>query len=142
MTPSGAPPRPAIPRSAWYAIAILTLANVSSFVDRQILTLLVGPIRRDLGITDTGMSLLLGLSFALFYSILGFPIARMADQHSRKGIIAAGIAIWSVMTGFGGLARTYWQLFLSRIGVGVGEATLNPPAHSLIADSVPKERLG
>jgi MFS family permease len=133
---------PRIPPSAWYAIAILTLANVSSFVDRQIMTLLVGPIRRDLGISDTGMSLLLGFSFALFYSILGFPIARLADQRSRKGIIAAGVALWSVMTSFGGVARTYGQLFLSRIGVGVGEATLNPPAHSLIADSVPKERLG
>jgi MFS family permease len=143
VTPSAPPPlRPGIPASAWYAIAVLTLANVSSFVDRQILTLLVGPIRRDLGISDTGMSLLLGFSFALFYSILGFPIARLADQRSRKGIIAVGVALWSVMTAFGGLARTYGQLFLSRIGVGVGEATLNPPAHSLIADAVPRERLG
>lgn len=144
MSQSTPPPplRPQVPASAWYAIAILTLANVSSFVDRQILTLLVGPIRRDLGISDTGMSLLLGFSFALFYSILGFPIARLADQRSRKGIIAVGVALWSVMTAFGGLARTYGQLFLSRVGVGVGEATLNPPAHSLIADSVPKERLG
>lgn len=143
MTPPLPPHEPArIPPSAWYAIAILTIANVSSFVDRQILTLLVGPIRRDLGISDTGMSLLLGFSFALFYSLLGFPIARLADQRSRKGIIAIGIALWSVMTAFGGLARTYWHLFLSRVGVGIGEAALNPPAHSLIADSVPRERLG
>jgi MFS family permease len=134
--------RPPVPRVAWYAIGVLTLANISSFVDRQILTLLVGPIRRDLGISDTGMSLLLGLSFAVFYSVLGFPIARLADRASRKRIIAAGVAIWSVMTAFGGLARGYGELFLSRIGVGVGEATLNPPAHSLIADSVPRERLG
>lgn len=136
------PSRPPVPRLAWYAIAVLTLANISSFVDRQILTLLVGPIRRDLGISDTGMSLLLGLSFALFYSVLGFPIARLADRASRKRIIAVGVALWSVMTAFGGVARGYWELFLSRIGVGVGEATLNPPAHSLIADSVPRERLG
>ena len=140
--PSLPPSRPTVPAVAWYAIAILTLANISSFVDRQILTLLVGPIRRDLGISDTGMSLLLGLSFAVFYSILGFPIARLADRASRKRIIAVGVALWSVMTAFAGFARGYWDLFLSRIGVGVGEATLNPPAHSLIADSVPRERLG
>lgn len=135
------PRRPVIPSSAWYAIAILTLANVSSFVDRQILTLLVGPIRRDLGVSDTGMSLLLGLSFALFFSVLGFPIARLADRRNRRTVIAVGVALWSVMTAMGGFARTYAQLFLSRIGVGVGEAALNPPAHSLIADAVPRERL-
>lgn len=135
------PSRPLIPSSAWYAIAVLTLANVSSFVDRQILTLLVGPIRRDLGISDTGISLLLGLSFALFFSVLGFPIARLADRRPRRTIIATGVALWSVMTALGGFARTYTQLFLSRIGVGVGEAALNPPAHSLIADAVPRERL-
>jgi len=137
---SSAPPP--IPAYAWYAIFILTLANVSSFVDRQILTLLVGPIRRDLGINDTEMSLLLGLSFAIFYAILGFPIARLADRKSRKTIIAVGVTLWSITTTLGGLARNFGQLFLSRIGVGVGEAALNPPAHSLIADSVPRERLG
>ncbi len=88
-------------RYAWYAVAILTLANVSSFVDRQILTLLVDPIRRDLAISDTEMSLLLGLSFALFYTVLGFPIARLADRRSRRGIIAVGI----VVVGFGGVGH-------------------------------------
>jgi MFS family permease len=139
LRPSAPPP---IPAYAWYAIFVLTLANVSSFVDRQILTLLVGPIRRDLGINDTEMSLLLGLSFAIFYAILGFPIARLADRKSRKTIIGVGVALWSITTTLGGLARNFGQLFLSRIGVGVGEAALNPPAHSLIADSVPRERLG
>lgn len=114
---------------------------MSSFVDRQVLTLLVGPIRRDLGISDTGISLLLGFSFALFFSVLGFPIARLADRRSRRVIIATGVALWSVMTAFGGLARNYWQLFVSRLGVGIGEAALNPPAHALIADAVPRERL-
>jgi MFS family permease len=133
---------PPIPAYAWYAIAVLTLANVSSFLDRQILTLLVGPIRRDLHISDTEMSLLLGLSFAIFYALLGFPIARLADQKSRKWIVAIGAALWSVTTTLAGLAKNFGHLFLARIGVGVGEATLNPPAHSLIADSVPRERLG
>lgn len=134
-------PAPGVPRAAWYAILILTLANVSSFVDRQILTLLVGPIRRDLDISDTQMSYLLGLSFAVFYSLMAFPIARLADARSRRAIISVGVAAWSLMTALGGLARSYAQLFLTRIGVGVGEATLNPPAFSLIADSVPPQRL-
>lgn len=129
-------------RYAWYAVGVLTLANVTSYVDRQILTLLVPPIQRDLGITDTQMSFLLGLSFALFYTILGFPIARLADRRSRRAIIAAGIAVWSVMTSLCGAARTYAQLLLARIGVGVGEAALSPPAYSLIADHFPRERLG
>jgi MFS family permease len=88
-------PRPAY---AWYVVAVLTLAYVSSFIDRQILSLLVVPIRRDLGISDTQMSLLMGLSFALFYTVLGFPIGRLADSRSRRGIIAAGVAVWSLMT--------------------------------------------
>jgi len=118
------------------------LAYVCSFVDRQILALLVGPIKRDLGISDTGMSLLMGLSFATFYSLLGFPIGRLADRTSRRGIIVWGIAAWSVMTALCGLARNYGQLFLARVGVGVGEAALSPPAYSLIADYFPRDRLG
>jgi MFS family permease len=126
----------------WYVVAILTLANVSSYADRQILTLLVGPIRRDLVISDTQMSLLLGVSFAVFYTVLGFPIARLADRRSRRSIIAAGIAVWSVMTALCGIARNYTQLLLARIGVGVGEAALSPPAYSMIADYFPREKLG
>ncbi|TFH66192.1 MAG: MFS transporter, partial [Gemmatimonadales bacterium] len=131
-----------IPAYTWYVVAILTLANVSSYADRQILTLLVGPIRRDLAISDTQMSLLLGASFALFYTVLGFPIARLADQRSRRWIIAVGIAVWSIMTGLCGIARNYAQLLLARIGVGVGEAALSPPAYSMIADYFPREKLG
>lgn len=126
---------------AWYVVGVLMLANVSSFVDRQILTLLVGPIKRDLAITDTQMSLLLGLAFALFYSVLGFPIGRLADARSRRAIIGWGIALWSVMCALCGLARNYGQLFLARVGVGVGEAALSPPAFSLLADYFPPRRL-
>ncbi len=131
-------PRPAY---AWYVVGVLTLAYVSSFIDRQILSLLVAPIRRDLAISDTQMSLLMGLSFALFYTFLGMPIGRLADSRSRRAIIGWGIAVWSVMTASCGLARTYAQLLLARVGVGVGEAALSPPAYSLIADYFPKERL-
>ena len=143
--PDGAAPGDDAPpysaRYAWYVVAVLTLAYVSSFIDRQILALLVGPIRRDLGISDTGMSLLMGLSFALFYTFLGIPIGRLADARSRRAIIGWGIAVWSAMTAACGLVRSYPQLLLARIGVGVGEAALSPPAYSLIADYFPKEKL-
>ena len=111
------------PIYAWYVVAVLMLAYVCSFIDRQILALMVPAIRRDLGISDTKMSLLLGLSFALFYSILGLPIGRLADRSSRRRIIAWGIAIWSVMTAVCGAARSYWQLFLARMG---GESAASP----------------
>jgi MFS family permease len=136
------PDAPRATAHAWYAMVILTLANVSSFVDRQILAMLVGPIKRDLGLTDTGISLLMGIGFALFYTILGFPVARLADRRSRRAIIAAGVAIWSLMTAASGAARNYTQLLLARIGIGVGEATLNPAAYSLIADTFPAARHG
>ncbi|GAC1625711.1 MAG: MFS transporter [Nevskia sp.] len=126
-------------RVAWTTIAILMTAYVFSFIDRQILNLLVAPIRRDLAISDTQMSYLLGLSFALFYTICGIPIGRLADSRSRKGIIAIGILLWSAMTAGCGLARTYLQFLCFRVGVGVGEATLSPSAYSLIADSFEKE---
>lgn len=124
----------------WVVVFILMIAYVFSFVDRQILNLLVGPIRRDLGISDTQMSLLMGFSFAIFYTILGIPLGRLADSRSRRGLIVAGVVVWSFMTALCGLARSYWQLFLFRIGVGVGEATLSPAAYSMIADYFPPER--
>lgn len=130
------------PAYAWYVVGILTAAYVSSFIDRQIMSLMVTPIKRDLGISDSRLSLLMGPSFALFYTLLGFPIGRLADARSRRGIIGVGIAAWSVMTALCGLARNYTQLFLARVGVGVGEAALSPPAYSLLADYFPKDRLG
>ncbi len=131
----------ASPRYQWYVVAVLTLAYVSSFIDRQIMSLLVAPIRRDLGIGDTAMSLLMGLSFAILYTFLGLPIGRLADARSRRGIIAWGIAVWSVMTALCGVVRSYGGLFLARVGVGVGEAALSPAAYSLLADTVPRDRL-
>ena len=119
---------------AWYVVGVLTLAYVFSFIDRQILNLMVNPIRRDLGISEKQMSLLMGASFAVFYTFLGIPLGRLADTRSRRAIIAIGIACWSVMTAGCGLAKTFWQLALMRMGVGVGEASLSPSAYSLISD--------
>ncbi len=124
----------------WFVVAILMVAYVFSFVDRQILNLLVGPIRRDLGISDTQMSLLMGFSFAVFYTVMGIPLGRLADSKSRRGLIAAGVIVWSVMTALCGTAKQYWQFFLFRIGVGVGEAALSPAAYSMIADYFPPEK--
>lgn len=128
-------------RQAGFTLAITLVAYILSFVDRQIMTLMVGPIRKDLAITDFQMGLLHGLAFALFYCFLGIPIGRLADLKSRKHIIAIGIAVWSVMTAVCGLARSYTTLFLARMGVGVGEATLSPATYSLLSDSFPPERL-
>jgi MFS family permease len=125
---------------AWSTVGILMLAYVLSFIDRQILNLLVEPIRRDLLISDTQMSLLMGLSFAIFYTVCGIPLGRLADTQSRRRLIAVGVLFWSAMTSACGLARLYWQFLLCRVGVGVGEAALSPAAYSLIADSFPKER--
>jgi len=128
-------------RHGIYATIALTLAYVLSFVDRQILTLLVGPIQADLGISDTQMSLLIGAAFALFYAGFGMPIGWLVDRYSRRRIAASGIAIWSVMTALCGIAGSYGHLFLARMGVGLGEATLTPASFSLLADSFAPARL-
>jgi MFS family permease len=125
---------------AWYVVGALTLVYVFSFIDRQILNLLVRPIRRDLGITDFQMSLLMGFTFALFYTFFGIPLGRLADSRSRRTIIALGFAVWSVMTAACGLARNFVQMLLLRMGVGVGEATLSPAAYSIITDYFPPKR--
>ena len=129
-------------RYAWFVVAVLVLANISSWIDRQILNLLVPAIRSDLGISMTETGYLIGLPFAIFFAVMGFPIARLADRGNRRNIITAGIAAWSVMTALCGLANSYTRLFLARIGVAVGEASLQAPATSLIADYFPSDRLG
>ena len=126
--------------TAWSTVAILLLAAILSFVDRQILNLLVDPIRQDLNINDTQMSLLMGLSFAIFYVICGIPFGRLADVYNRRGIIAIGVALWSAATAACGMVSTYWQFFICRINVGVGEAALTPAAYSILADSFPPDR--
>lgn len=127
---------------AWFAVGVLTLANISGFIDRQILSLLVEPIKRDLHVTDTQVSLLMGLGFVIFYSLLGLPIGRWVDRGHRPRIVALGIAVWSVMTALTGMAKNFGQLFAARVGIGAGEATLGPAAVSIIADRFPRRLLG
>ena len=135
---AGAAPWPAA-RVAWYSVFVLMFAYILSFIDRVIISLLVGPIRADLGISDTRISLLYGFAFAVFYTLLGIPIAWAADRFNRRNIIATGIALWSLMTAFCGVAKNLPQLALARIGVGVGEATLSPSTFSLVGDSFPEK---
>lgn len=127
---------------AWYVLGLLTLANISSFLDRQILSLLIVPIKRDLHLSDTRVSLLMGLSFALFYTLFGVIISRLADNSNRRNVIMSGIAVWSLFTALCAGVKSFNQFFLARMGVGVGEATLSPSAYSLISDYFSKRKLG
>lgn len=119
---------------AWYVVVILMIIYIFSFMDRQILGLLVEPIKADLQISDTQMSLLMGFTFALFYTIFGIPIGRLADSKNRVGIIAIGLTAWSIFTTACGFTSRFFTLALARMGVGVGEAALSPSAYSLITD--------
>ena len=121
-------------RYGWYVVAVLIVAYTFSYIDRTILTLMVDPIRATLGISDVQLSLLHGLAFAVFYTLMGIPLGQLVDRRKRTTIIAVGIMVWSVMTALCGLARTFWQMFAARIGVGIGEAALSPAAYSLLAD--------
>jgi MFS family permease len=128
-------------RQANYALFVLLLAYILSFVDRNVMAVLIGPIREQFDISDFQYSLLHGFAFSMFYIVLGLPIARLADRGNRKWIIAIGVFLWSLMTCLCGLAKSFATLFLARIGVGVGEAALSPPAYSLLADLFRPEKL-
>ena len=123
-------------------IALLTLAYILSFVDRMIFGLLITPIRAEFAINDTVFSLLYGLGFAFFYTVLGIPLGWAADRYNRRNLVVVGIAAWSLMTAACGLAKTFGQLALARIAVGVGEATLTPATYSMAGDSFPPHKLG
>ncbi len=126
----------------YYVVILLALAGTLSFIDRQILAVMIGPIKRDLGgLSDTQISLIIGVAFALIYSLASLPLARIADRYNRRNLIAAGIASWSAMTAMAGFAGSFWQLFAARMGVGIGEATLGPATTSLVADYWERERL-
>ena len=127
---------------SWYALSVLVAAYVLAFVDRQVLNLLVAPIKRDLHLSDVEISLLQGLSFALFLSIGGLPIGRLIDSRPRPRLLAACIALWSAMTAGCGMAASFLQFLLCRIGVGVGEAAMTPSAYSLIGDYFDDRRQG
>jgi predicted MFS family arabinose efflux permease len=121
---------------AW-VLAILVVVYTFNFIDRQIIGILAVPIRADLGLSDTELGLMGGLAFALFYTALGIPIAVLADRSSRTWIMTLALTVWSFMTAVCGLAQGFWQLFLARLGVGIGEAGGVAPAYSLISDLYP-----
>ena len=123
-----------------YALGLLMLIYVVNFVDRQVVSILAEPIKRDLHLADWQLGLMTGLAFAVLYTVLGLPIARLAERGDRPLIIAAAVAVWSAFTALSGMAQTFTHLVLARIGVGIGEAGCTPPALSLIADSAPKEQ--
>jgi MFS family permease len=127
---------------AWYVVLVLMICYTLSFIDRQILGMLVDPIRRDFQISDTGVGLLQGLAFVAFYTFMGLPVGWLVDRYSRRTIIAVGVFFWSLMTALCALAGNFWSLFAARMGVGVGEATLGPAALSMTSDYFPKEKLG
>lgn len=110
-------------------------------VDRQIMTMLVDPIRRDLGVSDVQASLLLGFSFAIFYTTIGLAMGWIADRTSRRALIGVSVALWGLASAACGLASNFAELFVARMLVGVGEAALGPAAYSLISDSFPRHRL-
>ena len=126
----------------WYVVFLLTLASTLSFIDRQILNVMIGPIKRDLGgLSDTEISLIIGLAFSAVYSLTTLPLARIADRYSRRNVIAAGVFSWSLMTSLAGMANSFWTLFGARMGVGVGEASLGPATQSILADYFEQHRL-
>lgn len=125
-----------------YALGLLVVVNVFNYLDRQILSILLESIKRDLQLSDTALGFLTGIAFALFYTFAGIPIARWADRGTRRTIMALGLTIWSGMTALTGLAQSFTQLALARIGVGIGEAACSPPAHSLLSDYFPPTQRG
>jgi MFS family permease len=129
-------------RKAWYVVFVLTSIYMLSFVDRQILSLLVPWIKKDLGVSDTQIGLLQGFAFAIFYTLMGLPLGRMVDRRNRRNLVAVCIVIWSAFTSICAFAKSFLSLFLARIGVGIGEAGLSPAAYSLISDCFSKDRIG
>ncbi|MFT4055693.1 MAG: MFS transporter [Novosphingobium sp.] len=123
-------------------VGVLVCAYSLSFADRMVMSLLIGPIKHDLGTSDFQVSLLIGLAFAFFYVLMGLPCGYLADRMNRRNLIACGVLLWSLATGACGIAGTFATLFLARMAVGAAEATLSPSAYSMIADSFPPQRLG
>lgn len=134
---------PAAPsaRQTWFVVIALSIAGIVSYIDRQVLNLLVEPIKADLGLSDIQISLLQGFSFALLYAVMAIPLAWLADRHNRKWVILGGLVCWSAATFASGLAAGFALLFFARMLVGVGEATLSPAGFSMISDYSAKERL-
>ncbi|MEM7612642.1 MAG: MFS transporter, partial [Pseudomonadota bacterium] len=135
--------KPYPPASAgWFLVTMLTIAYVFSFVDRYILGLLIEPVKADLGLTDEQIGWIIGPAFSVFYATMGLPLGWLVDRWRRTWIVGIGFAFWSAATAVSGLAQNFWQMFVARMSVGAGEATLSPSAFSMIADSFPPERRG
>lgn len=130
------------PVYAWYVVGVLSLCHLVSFIDRTVISLVIVPIKQDLHLSDTGVGLLTGLAFALMFSLFGLPLGRLADVMNRRLIISAGVTIWSAMTALCGFATSASGLFLARLGVGLGEASLAPSAFSILTSYIPAHRLG
>jgi|HubBroStandDraft_1064217.scaffolds.fasta_scaffold27605_2 MFS family permease len=124
----------------WYVLGVLFLVYVLNFIDRNILSILAQDIKASLGLSDAQLGFLYGTAFAIFYALFGIPLGRIADSWNRGRIIAAGLAVWSTMTALSGVAGSYGQLALARIGVGIGEASASPAAYSLLVDYFPARR--
>jgi predicted MFS family arabinose efflux permease len=129
-------------KASHLTLGILLALNVTNHIDRQIMNILVEPVKRDLALDDAQIGWLIGGAFALFYTVAGIPIARLADRGNRRNLIAIALVIWSGMTVACGFARNFAQLLCARIGVAIGEAGCTPPAHSMLSDSFPPERRG
>lgn len=129
--------RPVVNRYAWYALAVLTAVYVLNFLDRTLIYILFTPIKKEMAFSDLQLALLGTTSFVIFYTLLGIPFGRLADRVSRTKMIALGLAVWSLFSGLTGFAHGFWQIFLCRVMVGVGEATLGPAALSLLSDYFP-----
>ncbi len=127
-------------RQRGWLLAVLFLVSMSNYVDRNVIAVLLEPIKKEFAVSDTYLGLLSGFAFALFYATLGIPVARWADRGNRRIVVTLSLTVWSVMTALCGLAQSFTQLVLARIGVGAGEAGALPPAQSLIADYFPPER--
>src|SRR5215218_10100160 len=123
-----------------FALLVLTAVGTVNFVDRQILSVLAEPIRKELSLSDTQLGLLTGLSFALFYGIIGVPAAMLADRTHRVRLVACACLVWSLFTGACGFAASFWHLALARFGVGIGEAGGTAPSLSILADYYPPAR--
>ena len=131
---------PATGRYAYYVLLMLALVNMVNYVDRNILSVLITPIKDEFGVSDEAMGLLTGLAFMIVHCLFGLPLARLADRTSRRTVVAIGVAVWSAMTAVMGLAASFGQLLFLRMGVGIGEAAGAPPSHSLLSDYFPPER--
>jgi len=128
--------------NGWGLCFFLGFLYLFANIDRFVINLMVEPIKRDFGVSDTEISFLIGIAFSLFYVLFGIPIARLADRSNRKNLLTVGVAAWSVMTALSGVVQNYFQLLLARIGIGIGESTITPCAHSMMSDALPPEKLG